>query len=140
MSPRLSLRIAGGALSFLFLGHTIGAMLLAPSQGPEEDRLLESLAAYRFDVMGFTRSHADFYLGEGWFLSLAAFVMAALCFQLASLSSEHPALARRLVWLPLVFGLFGTLLCVMYFFTAPLAACAIASMACALAFAKLRDA
>jgi hypothetical protein len=65
------------------------------------------------------------------------FVMAALCFQLASLSSEQPALARRLLWLPLVFTLGSTALCVTYFFTAPLVASAVALVACALAFAKL---
>ena len=137
MSPRLTLRIAGASLSFLFLGHTVGGMLLAKSHGAEEDKLLASLAAYEFDIMGFTRSHADFYRGEGWYLSLAVFCVAALCFQLASLSTEQPALVRRLVWLPLVFTIGSTLLSATYFFAAPLAASVVALVAVALAAAKL---
>jgi hypothetical protein len=140
MSSRLTLRIAGVALSILFLGHTVGGMLFATSHGPEEDKLLEALRAYHFEIMGFSRSHADFYRGEGWYLSLAVFVVAGLCFQLASLTSEQPALVRRLMWLPLVFALGSTALCALYFFTAPLVASAVALVACALAFAKLPSA
>ena len=69
MNIRL-MHVATGLLVLLLVGHTLGTVS-TQSRGPEEAAALAALAAVRFDVMGVTRSHADFYAGLGWSLSAA---------------------------------------------------------------------
>jgi hypothetical protein len=118
MSPTLAYRIAAGFLGFFALAHTGG--MLAPTRGAEEDAALAALAAFRFDMMGATRSHFDFYRGEGWYLTLAVAAMAATSWQLGAVVRDQPALARRLIWVPAIFSVVSGALCVVYFFPAPL--------------------
>jgi len=132
--------MAAGSLAVIALGHTLGAMLIPTSRGPAEDTLLAALAAYRFEIMGFNRSHAEFYRGEGFYLSLSLVLFAVLCWQLGTLCAEHPTIVRRLLPLPLAFSFFSTLLCVVYFFAAPLVCSALALLALVLAAIKLRAA
>lgn len=131
MTPKLLLRIAAGSLVFLALGHTVGAMMFPVSRGPEEVAAFAALAAFRFDMMGFQRSNMDFFLGEGWFLSLSVIVFIALLLQVASLSDTHPDVARRLIPALFVFCGGSTVLCALYFFTAPLVTSVIATVAVA---------
>lgn len=140
MTPRTLFRIATVLLGVFFFGHTVGGMLMPTSHGPEEDAALAGLAAYRFNVMGFERSHAEFYRGEGFYLSLAIALFAAMCIQLGSLSVEQPRLALRLAWLPAAFCLGSTLLCITYFFTAPLMMSGLAFLAIVAAMLRLRSA
>ena len=84
MQPKLLLRIAAAASAFIALGHTFGAMLNAVSHGPKEDALLESLAAFTFDIAGSTRSHWDFYRGEGWYLSLTQVTLTIILWLLSN--------------------------------------------------------
>lgn len=137
MTAKVPLRAASVFLTIFGFGHTVGGMLMPTSHGPEEDAALAALAAYKFNTMGFVRSHADFYRGEGFYLSLAVFLFAAMCWQLGSLSVEHPQIARRMLWLPASFSLGSTLLCVTYFFTAPLVASALAFLAISIAMVML---
>ena len=138
MSERLLLRLAALALGLVALGHTFGGMLFPTSHGEGEDHVLAALAAYRFDIMGVSRSHADFYAGEGWFLSLSVVVMIALCLALASLVESSREVVRRLVYVPLVFSVVGAGLCAAFFFPAPLGSMVLASLALAACAVKLR--
>ena len=138
MTPKILLRIAAIAIGIFELGHTVGGMLLGKSRGPTEDALLAALAEYRFDVMGSTRSHHDFYVGEGWYLSAALAVMIVMCWQLSNASQESPALAGRLSLVIAVFFAISTALCAVFFFAAPLATSFIASVACGAAWWRLR--
>ena len=95
MTPKVLLRIAAAAITLFELGHTLGGMIFAESHGPEEDTLLAALATYRFDVMGSMRSHYEFYVGEGWYLSATLATMIALCIILSNAAQESPALVRR---------------------------------------------
>ena len=140
MQPRILLRIAAVAIAIFELGHTLGGMILAKSRGPDEDALLGSLAAYRFDVMGSMRSHHDFYLGEGWYLSAALATMIVMCWQLSNSTAESPALVRRLSLVIAVFFAASAALCAAFFFAAPLATSVIASAACGAAWWRLRSA
>jgi hypothetical protein len=112
-------------------------MVFGKTRGPEEDTVLGALGAYRFQIMGFTRSHHDFYVGEGWYLSLALFVVIVLTWQLAGLAVAQPAVVRRLVVLPLLFAVGSAVLCGLYFFIAPLVMSALAAVSVGVAWQRL---
>jgi hypothetical protein len=141
MQPKILLRSAAVAIAVFELGHTLGGMLLAKSHGPEEDALLATtLAAYHFDVMGSTRSHHDFYVGEGWYLSATLAAMLVICWQLSNATLESPALVRRLSLVLALSFATSAALCALFFFVAPLATSVIAALACAAAWSCLRAA
>jgi len=137
MSERLLLRIAAFAMGFVAFGHTVGGMMLAKSHGRGEDVVLAALRSYHFDVMGVSRSHADFYAGEGWFLSIALIAMTLLCWQLGSIVDEHRKLVWRLILGPLAYAVVGVWLCMKYFFPAPLAGMTVAAISLAVCFLRL---
>jgi len=139
MNAKVLLRIATLAIALFDLGHSVGGMLVAESHGPEEDALLASLAAYRFDMMGSTRSHHDFYVGEGWFLSAALTALLVICWQLSSATAESPALVRRVSLVLALFFATSAALCVAFFFVAPLVCSVVAACACAAAWWRLRS-
>jgi len=124
-------------LTIFGFGHTVGGMLMSTSHGPEEDAVLASLAAYRFNAMGTLRSHAELYRGQGFYLSLAVFLFAAMCWQLGTLSADAPQTVRRLLWLPASFTLGSTLLCLTYFFAAPLVTSALSFLAISIAMVMI---
>ena len=101
MAPKILLRLASVFLSIFFLGHTLGGMVFGKTRGPEEDAVLGALGAYRFQIMGFTRSHHDFYVGEGWYLSLALLVVIVLtCGRELLFASSMTAVARASLCAP----------------------------------------
>ena len=140
MQPRILLRIAAIAIAVFELGHTVGGMILGKSRGPEEETLLAALASYRFDVMGSTRSHRDFYLGEGWYLSATLAAMIVMCWLLSNSTVDSPVLVRRLSLVIAVFFAISAALCGAFFFAAPLVTSAIASAACWATWWRLRSA
>lgn len=140
MQPKILLRIAAVAIAIFDLGHTVGGMILAESHGAEEDALLASLAAYRFDIMGSSRSHHDFYTGEGWYLSAVLTALIVICWQLSSAATESPKLVARISLVLALFFAVSVALCVMFFFAAPLAMSALACAALAAAWLRLRAA
>jgi hypothetical protein len=140
MSPKVLLRIAAGAITVFDLGHSLGGMVFAMSRGPEEEAILAALAAYRFDTMGSMRSHHDFYVGQGWYLSAVLTAFIVICWQLSNFAVESPKLVGRLSLVVSVFFGVSVALCAMFFFVAPLATSAVASAACAAAFWRLRSA
>lgn len=137
MTPKTSCRIAAACFAFICLAHTMGGMLFPVARGEEESNVLGLLASYRFEIMGFTRSHADFYRGEGFYLSLSMALFAALAWQLGTLADEQPATARRLLPIATAFAFGSTALCALYFFAAPLVFSAVATIALLGASARL---
>ena len=118
MKPSILLRIAAGLFAFFAVAHT--AAMFAKPRGPAEELVLHGMRAYRFDVMGSSRTHWDFYRGEGWYLSLTGFLIAILLWQLASASRSHPAAVRPVLWTMLAASVVATVLNVVFFFIAPL--------------------
>ncbi len=74
---------------------------------------------YRFDIMGFTRSHWQFYQGFSIFLSANLALLTVLSWQLGNLSAVDPQRARPLVITLLAGGIVFAGLCWSYFFLAP---------------------
>jgi hypothetical protein len=101
--------------------------------------VLKALGAYRFDMMGWSRSHLDFYVGEGWYLSVALTVMVVMCWLLSNAAEQSPSLVGRM---SLVIGLFFVAsvgLCAAYFFIAPVVFSAVAASSAGAAWWKLRS-
>lgn len=134
MKPSILLRIAA-ALTFLFCaGHTYRA-LDPSSRGPEEAAVFMAMQAYPFNIMGFRRTHWDFYRGFSLLFSVALLVLGVLLWQIGALARSDPARARPLVATLLAGYLAFTVLCGMYFFTAPAALSAAVAICLALALA-----
>jgi hypothetical protein len=126
------------ALTLIFCaGHTYRA-LDPSSRGPEEAAVFMAMQAYPFNIMGFRRTHWDFYRGFSLLFSVALLVLAVLLWQLGGIAKSDPARARPLI-ATLFAGYLGfTVLCGIYFFTAPAALSAAAAICLALAFTASR--
>jgi hypothetical protein len=140
MQPKILLRIAAAAITLFALGHTVGGMILFESHGPEEDALLAQLAAYRFDMMGTMRSHADFYEGEGWYLSATLIMLIVLTWQLSNAVVDNPKLVGRMALVIATFFAVSAALCAKFFFGMPLLMSLVAALACGAAWWRLRGA
>ena len=107
MTARTWWRLAAGLTLFFALAHT-GGMLLPTRQGPE-----------------------DFYFGFGLYLTASLLVLAALSWQVGTLSVMQPA-ARPLGWTLLAGQVGFAALSWIYFFIAPAAVSSLAAV-CTLA-------
>jgi hypothetical protein len=133
MKSSILLRIAAALTLAFCAGHTYRA-LDPSSRGPEEAAVFMAMQAYPFNVMGFRRTHWDFYRGFSLLLSVALLLLAVLLWQIGAIAKSDPARARPLI-ASLFLGYMGfTILCGMYFFTAPAAVSAAAAICLALAF------
>ena len=125
------MRAATFGYGFLAFAHT--AALFAPSSGPDEDRVVGAMQGWTFDAMGSSRTVWDFYMGQGFYLSVFAVLMATLAWMVGELGRTQPAHARRL-GLPLLAASVASVgLCVRYFFIAPLATSVIGTVGIAVA-------
>jgi len=133
MKQSILLRIASGLTFVFFGGHTLRA-LDPSSRGPEEAAVFMAMQSYPFSIMGFRRTHWDFYRGFSLLFSVALLMLALLLWQLAGLARTDPARTRPIVATLFVGYLAFTVLCGMYFFTAPATVSAAAAICLALAF------
>ena len=132
------LKIAGGALAFFAIGHTIGT-LNAGAPDPAGQGVVDAMRSYHFQIMGSTRTFWDFYIGLNILLSVNLAALTIMSFQLSSLSKTDP---RRALPLTLTLVLACVLLaipCWKYFFVAPALSSTLAALACALAIYELRN-
>ena len=137
MKQSILLRIASGLTLVLFGGHTLRA-LDPSSRGPEEAAVFMAMQSYPFSIMGFRRTHWDFYRGFSLLFSVTLLLLAVLLWQLGAMAKDDPARTRPLV-AALGLGYMGfTVLCGMFFFTAPAVVSAAATICIALAFTSAR--
>jgi hypothetical protein len=94
-----------------------------------------AMQAYPFNVMGFRRTHWDFYRGFSLLFSVALLMLALLLWQIGGMAKSDAARVRPLI-ATLFLGYLGfTLLCGIYFFTAPAVVSAAVTICLALAVA-----
>jgi hypothetical protein len=125
MKSRTWLRIAAGLTLFQAVGHTFGAVLAPPTQGAQEAALRESMRAYRVVAMGMERSYWDFYFGSGWTITVFLLTIAAVLWTVGRIAEDAPGLARPVV---AVLGIgYGavTVVCALFFVTAPIVVAAL---------------
>jgi len=128
------LRIASALTLIFFAGHTYRA-LDPSSRDPEEAAVFMAMQAYPFNVMGFRRTHWDFYRGFSLLFSVALLMLALLLWQIGGMAKSDAARVRPLI-ATLFLGYLGfTLLCGIYFFTAPAVVSAAVTICLALAVA-----
>jgi hypothetical protein len=130
------LRIAAGITLFQAIGHTVGAVLIAPPPQSEEGALRAAMAAFRFTVVGVERSYLDAYLGSGWTITVLLLASAVLLWQLARLSLETPRLARPMIFVLAAAFAGMTAVGALYFVLPPTALAA--GITCCLCAAGLR--
>jgi hypothetical protein len=132
MKPTILLRIASALTLVFCAGHTYRA--LDPlSRSPEEAAVFMAMQAYPFNIMGFRRTHWDFYRGFSLLFSAALLLLAVLLWQIGGLAKSDPARARPLIASLFLGYLAFTILCGMYFFTAPAVLSAVVAICLALA-------
>ena len=132
MKPTILLRIAA-ALTLVLCGGNTHRALDPLSRGADEAAVFMAMQAYPFGIMGFRRTHWEFYRGFSLLFSVTLLLLAVLLWQLGEIAKSDPARARPLI-ATLFLGYLGfTILCGMYFFTAPAAVSAAAGICLALA-------
>jgi hypothetical protein len=97
-----------------------------------------AMQAYPFSIMGFRRTHWDFYRGFSLLFSVTLLLLAVVLWQLGAIARSDPARARPLIASLFVAYLGFTILCGIYFFTAPAALSGAAAICIALAFASAK--
>jgi hypothetical protein len=118
MKASLVYRIAAVLVLLFDLGHTLGFRQVDPTWGV--DTLLSSMRSTHFDILGFSRTYWDFYVGFGLFVTVFLLLAAVLAWQLGGLPAETLALMRVTVWAFAVCFAAITVLSWRYFFTIPI--------------------
>ncbi len=137
MKPWTWLRIESGILAVFASGHTMGTAAPRARRGPAEAAVFEMMRRFHFPIMGFVRSHWDFYRGFALSISVLMLVMAVVAWQLAAISRSSPRAALPMA-ITLQGGCAGLLvLGCFFFFGGPILFSTIALLCATLAVAGL---
>jgi hypothetical protein len=116
MKASLFYRIAAVLILLFDAGHTSGF----PWSDPKWAVDLSSMRSTHFDILGFSRTYGDFYVGFGLFVTVFLLLAAMLAWQLGGLPANTRALMRGTAWtLALCFAAV-TVLSWRYFFIVPI--------------------
>jgi hypothetical protein len=108
-------RVAAVLMVLFDAGHTAGY----PWSDPKWKVDLGSMRSTHFDILGFSRTYWDFYVGFGLFGTVLLLLVALLVWQLGSLPADTLASTCVLAWaLPLCFAALSVLSW-RYFFVIP---------------------
>jgi hypothetical protein len=118
MKPWIWLRVASFFQALGTVAHTMSTFY-SPSRGPGEEAVFNVMRALRFDIMGLTRSHWDFYQGYQLSITVTFAFLAVLMWQLSSLSRTAPEHVRPLIVTILVCEIFMSIIFWEYFFAGP---------------------
>ncbi|MFL5607564.1 MAG: LIC_13387 family protein [Gemmatimonadaceae bacterium] len=132
------LRALAIVLGLFALGHTLGTASPKVTRGARESIVFMAMQGFRFPMMGFERSHWDFYRGFAITVSVTMAVMAAVSWQLARIAQRSPREALPMA-VTLLLGSVGLLvLCWAFFFTPPVVFSAVAVACASMAVVRLR--
>jgi len=122
------LRALAVLLALFAVGHTLGTAFPRVTRGPAEASVFDGMQAFRFPILGFVRSHWDFYRGFAISVSILLAALAVLAWQVATLSRDHPreALPQVVILLFACLGL--TLVSWRFFFAPPLIMASVATV------------
>jgi len=112
---------AASVLSLALVAENTYVLVAARPRSASEIALFEWMRLYRFDAMGFVRSHWDFYRGLSLFFSFNFLLLAALLWRLAGSADSQLGLAKPMIGTVFLgYVLFATVAW-LYFFSAPAA-------------------
>jgi hypothetical protein len=116
---RIVLLRAASLLSLVLVAGSTYVLLAARPRSASEIALFKWMQLYRFDAMGFTRSHWDFYRGLELIFNFNFLLLAALLWRLAASADSQPELSRPMIGTVFLgYALFATVAW-LYFFAAP---------------------
>lgn len=128
MKAWISLRVLSVMLALFCLGHTLGTAAPRVKRGAPEVAVFAAMQDFRFPIMGFERSHWDFYRGFALVISLLLLVLAVIAWQLAALGRRAPREALPMA-ITLQLCCLGLLvLAWLFFFGAPILMSVIATL------------
>lgn len=114
------LRIAAGLTIVQLVGHVFGAVLAGPTQGAEEVALRDAMREFRVTAMGMQRTYWDFYFGFGWIITAFLATLVVVIWYTARIAKDAPTLARPLVASLAIGYAAVTVICALFFVTAPI--------------------
>src|SRR5436190_16121978 len=117
MKTRMLYRIATVLILLFDFGHSAGFPWSDPGWGVD----LGPMRSSHFQILGFSRTYWDFYIGFGLFVTVFLLLAAILAWQLGSLPAQALPLMRWTGWV--LAGCFAavTALSWLYFFIIPIA-------------------
>lgn len=116
LTARVLYRVAAVLILLFDLGHSAGYPWSDPRWGVD----LVAIRSTHFEVLGFSRTYWDFYVGFGLFNSVFLLLAAILAWQLGGLPVETLRVLRVTAWALCLSFAAVTALSVMYFFTIPI--------------------
>ena len=120
------LRALAVLMALFTLGHTLGTAAPRVTRGAPEAAIFSAMQSLRFPIMGFDRTHWDFYRGFAITGSILMLFMAIVAWQVGDLAKRDPRSAMPLA-VTLLLGSIGLLVvCWCFFFAAPIAFSALA--------------
>ena len=126
------LRALAVVLGLFALGHTLGTASPKATRGVGERAVFFAMQNFTFPVMGFERSHWDFYRGFAITVSVLMAVMALVAWQLSAIAGRTPAQALPMA-VTLLAGSIGLLVLCWGFFFIPPIVFSVAAVGCATA-------
>lgn len=137
MTPSRWLKIQSVILLLFAAGHTLGTAAPQVRRGPGEAAVFAAMKDFHFPIMGFDRSHWDFYRGFALTISVLMLIMAVVAWQLAAISRSNPKAALPMA-ITLQAGCAGLLIVgAFFFFGAPILFSAIALLSASAAVVSL---
>ena len=116
MNSRVLYRISAVLILLFDLGHSAGFPWSDPSWRVDTTAMRSS----HFQVLGFSRTYWDFYVGFGLDVSVFLLLAAVLAWQLGGLPAQTLPLMRGTAWVLVLCFAAISVLSWMYFFTIPL--------------------
>jgi peptidoglycan/LPS O-acetylase OafA/YrhL len=116
--PSIWLRVGAVLQAIGTVLHTI-ATSDPPSRRPGGDAVFGPMQSFHFQIMGFSRSHWDFYRGYELSITVAFGVLAVLIWQVGNLSRTEPKQAVPLIVTILVAEMLLSAIGWEYFFAGP---------------------
>jgi hypothetical protein len=141
MKPWIWLRVLAILLVIFAVGHTLGTAAPKVTRGPQEAAVFAAMQEFRFPIMGFERTYWDFFRGFALIISVLFVLMAAIAWQVGTLSKQSRRLALPMA-ITLLIGCVGLfILSWIFFFGAPIvnsALCVVCSTVAVALLAKDR--
>lgn len=137
MRAAMWIRLAAILDAIFLVGHLFGTLNLE-SADPDAGVLFDAMRGYRFDIMGASRTHWDFYIGLNGLLCVNLLVLCLMLWRLAALARHDPPRARPFMLILLLGFVAMAGLSARYFFLVPTLACALSALCLAIGLIRGR--
>ena len=137
MKPTLLYRIAAVLYVLLATAHTVGFQRFIPPTA-EGVAVRDAMFNTHFALHGGTFSYGGFYTGFGVSVGIYMLFAAFLAWHLGSLAKRDPSAIGALGWMFFAMQVAQLVICLVYFFTAPIVLESVIALVLALAAWRVR--